>query len=104
MPMAGWPAFWRSRPTRRRCRATAPPPPPMPGDPANCLGSMGIYVFTARTLYELLCQDAIRQDSHHDFGTDIIPPMLGVNRVFAYRFQDRNNKDMPYWRDVGTID
>src|SRR5262245_44070148 len=43
-------------------------PPPMPGDPASCLGSMGIYVFTARTLYELLCQDAIRQDSHHDFG------------------------------------
>ena len=32
----------------------------MPGDPNHCLASMGIYVFTARLMYELLCQDATR--------------------------------------------
>jgi glucose-1-phosphate adenylyltransferase len=79
-------------------------PPAMPGDPDRCLASMGIYVFTAPVMYELLCQDATRSDSHHDFGTDIIPPVLPSHRVMAYRFRDRNNKAEPYWRDVGTID
>jgi glucose-1-phosphate adenylyltransferase len=80
-------------------------PPPMPCDPGQCLASMGIYVFTARTLYELLCQDATHPDSRHDFGTDIIPPILTTHKVFAYRFQDRNDPaPTPYWRDVGTID
>jgi glucose-1-phosphate adenylyltransferase len=79
-------------------------PPGMPGDPGQCLASMGIYVFTARMLYELLCEDATHPDSRHDFGTDIIPPMLASQRVFAHRFEDRNRKEIPYWRDVGTID
>jgi glucose-1-phosphate adenylyltransferase len=77
---------------------------PMPGEPRYFLASMGIYVFNARLLYELLFQDAARNDSRHDFGTDIIPQMLGQFRVLAYRFQDRNRKDLPYWRDVGTLD
>jgi glucose-1-phosphate adenylyltransferase len=79
-------------------------PPTMPGDPGQCLASMGIYVFTARTLYEMLCQDATSPASNHDFGTAIIPAMLQSHRVFGYRFQDRNKKATPYWRDVGTID
>ena len=79
-------------------------PPAMPGDPTQCLASMGIYVFTATALCESLCQDAVCPKSRHDFGTDIIPPMMADGRVFAYRFRDRNNKPMPYWRDVGTID
>jgi glucose-1-phosphate adenylyltransferase len=79
-------------------------PPTLPGDPAHCLGSMGIYVFTARAMYELLCQDATHPDSHHDFGTDIIPPILTSHRVYAHRFQDQNRKATPYWRDVGTLD
>ena len=41
---------------------------------------MGIYVFTARPMYELLFQDAARPDSGHDFGKDIIPRMLGTQR------------------------
>jgi glucose-1-phosphate adenylyltransferase len=79
-------------------------PPAMPGDPARALGSMGIYVFDAAALFERLCEDAIDQGSHHDFGSDIIPPMLKSHRVYAYRFQDRNKATVPYWRDVGTID
>jgi glucose-1-phosphate adenylyltransferase len=78
--------------------------PPIPGDPAHFLGSMGIYVFTARLLYEILCQDATRADSSHDFGKDIIPNMVQQYRVHAFRFRDKNRKATPYWRDVGTLD
>jgi glucose-1-phosphate adenylyltransferase len=79
-------------------------PPPLPSDPSQCLASMGIYVFTARILYELLCQDATLPTSRHDFGTDIIPNIMTTHKVLAYRFQDRNNAAVPYWRDVGTVD
>ena len=79
-------------------------PETIPGDPGNILASMGIYVFTARLMYELLCQDATKTDSDHDFGKNIIPAMIGSHRVVGYRFRDRNKKDMPYWRDVGTLD
>jgi glucose-1-phosphate adenylyltransferase len=78
--------------------------PPMDGDPQHVLASMGIYVFTARPMYELLCHDATRPESEHDFGKNIIPGMIGTNKVYAYRFQDMNRKAMPYWRDVGTLD
>ncbi len=79
-------------------------PRPIPGDPQHALASMGIYVFTARLMYELLCQDATRPDSEHDFGKNIIPGMIEANRVFVYRFRDKNRKATPYWRDVGTLD
>jgi len=75
---------------------------PMPGDPENCLGSMGIYVFTTRNMFELLCEDAAHPESEHDFGKNIIPGMIDSQKVYAHRFMDRNDK--PYWRDVGTID
>ncbi|MBI3407061.1 MAG: glucose-1-phosphate adenylyltransferase [Planctomycetes bacterium] len=77
---------------------------PMPNDPGHVLASMGIYVFTARFMYELLCQDATRPESGHDFGKNIIPNMIGTHKVFGFRFRDKNRKDKPYWRDVGTLD
>jgi glucose-1-phosphate adenylyltransferase len=79
-------------------------PPPMPGDSNQCLASMGIYVFTARLMYELLCQDATKSDSDHDFGKNIIPNMIPNHKVFSFRFRDKNRKATPYWRDVGTLD
>jgi glucose-1-phosphate adenylyltransferase len=79
-------------------------PVPIPGDPERVLASMGIYVFTARLMYELLCQDATKQDSQHDFGKNIIPAMIDRFRVFGYRFRDKNQKPTAYWRDVGTLD
>jgi glucose-1-phosphate adenylyltransferase len=85
-------------------REKVPDPDPLPGDPQHCLGSMGIYVFTARLMYELLCQDATRSDSEHDFGKNIIPGMIPTHKVFAFRFRDKNRKAVPYWRDVGTLD
>ena len=55
-------------------------------------------------MYELLCQDATRSDSAHDFGNNIIPAMIQSQRVQAFRFRDKNRKTVPYWRDVGTLD
>jgi glucose-1-phosphate adenylyltransferase len=79
-------------------------PSPIPGEPDHILASMGIYVFTARLMYELLCQDATKPDSSHDFGKNIIPSMIEKYRVFSYRFRDKNQKPTAYWRDVGTLD
>ena len=81
-----------------------PEPKTIPGDPDHCLASMGIYVFTARFLFEQLCQDATRKGSKHDFGRDVIPSIINTHRVFAFPFQDENRKEAAYWRDVGTID
>ena len=80
-------------------------PEGMPDNPDLSLASMGIYVFATDVMYELLFQDAARQEaSGHDFGKDIIPGMLANSRVFAYPFRDENRKEAAYWRDVGTLD
>ena len=79
-------------------------PKSIPGDPGYCLASMGIYVFTARFLFEQLCQDAARTQSTHDFGRDVIPSIIDSCRVFAFPFRDENRKGPAYWRDVGTLD
>ena len=76
----------------------------IPDDDGYCLASMGIYVFTARFLFEQLCRDATKRDSNHDFGKNIIPSIIDTQRVFAFPFRDENRKRQAYWRDVGTID
>jgi glucose-1-phosphate adenylyltransferase len=57
------------------------------------LASMGIYVFGAAALRELL-------DGHpdeHDFGKEVIPGAIrGGSRVVAYPFTG-------YWNDIGTV-
>jgi len=81
-------------------------PPAIPGDPGHALASMGVYVFSLKLLADLLRADHARQGSTHDFGSDIIPAMVGRNRVFAYRFGGSRGRVTAdhYWRDVGTID
>ncbi len=80
-------------------------PEPTPTNPNLALASMGIYVFGADFLYEQLNRDAKDANSSHDFGKDIIPSLIEKQyRVFAYRFQDVQQTDPPYWRDVGTLD
>jgi len=81
-----------------------PNPRTIPGDPEHCLASMGIYVFTARFLFEQLCLDATRAGSAHDFGHNIIPSAIKTHPVFAFPFRDENRKRDAYWRDVGTLD
>jgi glucose-1-phosphate adenylyltransferase len=83
-----------------------PDPAPLPGDPANSLASMGIYVFSSRLLSSLLAEDHAKQDSNHDFGNDIFPSLVQTHKIFAYRFggaAGRVTQDR-YWRDVGSID
>jgi glucose-1-phosphate adenylyltransferase len=83
-------------------------PRPMPGRTDVALASMGIYVFNARFLYEQLIRDADLPTSSHDFGKDIIPHLIERGyRVMAHDFKDSCVNmigEVPYWRDVGTID
>lgn len=79
-------------------------PKTMPEDSTRALASMGIYVFSARFLFEQLCIDATRTDSRHDFGHNIIPTTIDTHRVIAFPFRDENRKTDAYWRDAGTLD
>jgi glucose-1-phosphate adenylyltransferase len=79
-------------------------PAALPGAPNLALASMGIYVFTMDRLVKALEEDAVEQDSHHDFGKNIIPALIGGGKVFSYQFYDENKKAAKYWRDIGTLD
>jgi glucose-1-phosphate adenylyltransferase len=81
-----------------------PDPEPIPGRPGTALASMGIYIFNADLLEELLTADAANEDSQRDFGRNIIPAALVELQVFAYAFQDVRTRAQAYWRDVGTLD
>lgn len=67
-----------------------------PKHPKSNLASMGIYIFSYKTLRKYLKADE-KMDSNHDFGKDIIPAYLADGlKLQAYRFKG-------YWKDVGTI-
>jgi glucose-1-phosphate adenylyltransferase len=78
-------------------------PTPIPGQSDICLGSMGIYVFNTRFLYERLIVDADDPRSSHDFGGNVIPECVQRYRTYAYRFRNADG-GRAYWRDVGTLD
>jgi glucose-1-phosphate adenylyltransferase len=67
-----------------------------PAEPRSTLASMGVYVFRLEVLSQALREDALRKDSTHDFGRDIIPALIQTHRVYAFPFGG-------YWVDVGTI-
>jgi len=75
-----------------------------PFNPNAVDASMGIYIFNTEVLLKALIADAENIDSKHDFGHDILPNMLGKNKMMAYDFVDENKQQALYWRDVGTID
>jgi len=79
-------------------------PEPVPGDEDLALASMGIYVFNAEFLDDLLRKDAPSTASSHDFGNDIIPSIIDGDDILAYRFVDPTTGEQAYWRDVGTPD
>ncbi len=69
-----------------------------PKEPKSNLASMGVYIFTYKSLRQALIEDSKDPNSEHDFGKNIIPNMLGKKqKLVAFRFKG-------YWRDVGTID
>jgi glucose-1-phosphate adenylyltransferase len=95
-------------------------PKSVPGDDNSALASMGIYVFNADTLLDVLKEEG------DDFGKDIIPGLVekrsdmllydftSNNRIEDYMVQVENGtrnkilvdrtRDSSYWRDVGSID
>ncbi|MGC4028898.1 MAG: glucose-1-phosphate adenylyltransferase [Steroidobacteraceae bacterium] len=79
-------------------------PEPMPGNHDVALASMGIYVFNARLLEQLLAEDAADEASGHDFGRNVIPKAIEGLQVFAYPFRNARTRAQDYWRDVGTVD
>ncbi len=69
-----------------------------PEHPKSNLASMGIYIFTWKTIRKILIEDRDNPESSHDFGKNIIPRLLNDGKtLMAYEFQG-------YWKDVGTID
>ncbi len=79
-------------------------PKPVPGSSDRALASMGIYIFNTKFLIEQLIKDADNIDSSRDFGKDIIPQVVTKYRAFAYSFNNKEEQNQIYWRDVGTID
>lgn len=81
-------------------------PDSIPSCPDKSLVSMGIYIFSKKTLIDILEKDALNSDSTHDFGKDIIPELISKEKVYAYPFGKKEGRVSPdaYWRDVGTLD
>ena len=68
-----------------------------PKNPDSNLASMGIYIFTYKTLRAALRADAKDENSEHDFGKNIIPNMLKQGKkLMACTYRG-------YWKDVGTV-
>jgi len=89
-------------------------------NPDYVFASMGIYIFKASVLREVL------QGKEEDFGRDILPEMMRKGfKIFAYDYEKENKiedyiievhdgkrskvlvektRDSSYWRDVGNID
>lgn len=57
----------------------------------NYLASMGIYLFNKDILIKML------EGDRHDFGKQIIPDAVGVNKIISYQYEG-------YWTDIGNID
>jgi glucose-1-phosphate adenylyltransferase len=79
-------------------------PIPIPGDPAHCLASMGIYVFDSQFLVGELRRNAADLQPGHDFGNHILPRIIERERVYSFDYTGVGTGGTAYWRDVGTID
>ena len=81
-------------------------PKAAPHNPELAMASMGIYIFNAQFLANILKQDASQVSSSHDFGADILPSLINnsEHRVSGYNFVDTSTGQAAYWRDVGTVD
>lgn len=55
------------------------------------LASMGIYVFKANVLTEILANDSL-----NDFGRDVLPAVIHTHKVGVYPFEG-------FWADIGTL-
>ena len=84
-------------------------PPGLPDSPDESFASMGNYIFSRHALVEALRADAENPTAKHDMGGDIVPWFTAQGQSQVYDFKDNvvpgaTDKDLNYWRDVGTID
>lgn len=81
-------------------------PAPLPDVPDTALASMDVLLFSTELFLEALERDHANASSTHDFAADVLPALIGNQRVFAYQFggaEGRVTADR-YWRDVATVD
>lgn len=79
-------------------------PKTLPGQPEKILASMGIYVFNAGVLADVLKRDATSRSSRHDIGSNIVPELVHSHAAYAFNFAHKETGEPHYWRDVGTLD
>jgi glucose-1-phosphate adenylyltransferase len=81
----------------------------LPDAPDEIFASMGNYIFTTAALIEAVTRDAQDPSSKHDMGGNIIPMLVERGEANVYDFRDNDvpgstERDLGYWRDVGTLD
>ena len=64
-----------------------------PEHPSSNLASMGIYIFNADTMEEVLSGE---NEKYTDFGKEVLPLAIGKKKINSYIFDG-------YWEDIGTI-
>ncbi len=84
-------------------------PTGMKESPGEVLASMGNYVFSADVLIDVVTRDAADSTSAHDIGGNIIPDLVERGQACVWDFANSSvpgasERDLRYWRDVGTID
>src|SRR2546428_279270 len=81
----------------------------LPDSPDEIFASMGNYVFTTKTLVDIVSLDAEDQNSHHDIGGSIVPALVDAGEAHVYDFSANHvpgetERDHAYWRGVGSLD
>jgi glucose-1-phosphate adenylyltransferase len=81
----------------------------LPDAPDQIYASMGNYIFTASTLVDAVKTDAAEAASKHDMGGNIVPMLVDEGDAHVYDFSTNEvpgatERDLAYWRDVGTLD
>ena len=81
----------------------------MTESPGEVLASMGNYVFSADVLIDAVIRDAADETSAHDIGGNIIPDLVERGQACVWDFANSkilgaSERDLGYWRDVGTLD
>jgi len=85
-------------------------PHPIPNRSGEVLASMGNYLFKTEVLINELKENALRKETRHDFGKDVIPALYKKWKVYACDFKENkipgeeSSEEIGYWRDIGTID